>query len=318
MNYETMSEAEAIDRLENHDEAEWSQRLWDEVIEPRDVLYYLDAFGDLSLAINCQGLPKDLPDRVIEGINEWDVFNDWQGAIEETSCPICEREFYVFDWKYDYFYIDEYGNNHEFLHYLNDVGGYYWDVNQEHDVMCEHCGSDRKLQHRAEPTSSDVRVFFGESDTFSCFTHQSGVINWIVDYLDNDGATDLYNLRCDDGDLVKGHEIAASFAKGSTERDEMMKKCGYSRLHVRELDIYTPKVMMFWRCAKEVLSGWALIESGFSDTEPTHPDINFTYIIEGQYAAWVPDEYMDEFKNLLIYQTLRKANDYDQAEEYAV
>jgi len=113
MNYANLSDEEVQVRLKEHDEADWSGIDGNEVIEPRDVLYYLDAFGDLSLAINCQGLPKDLPSRVIREINQYDVLNDWCGGINEVECPVCNVEFYEFDWKHDYIYVSEYGDIHD-------------------------------------------------------------------------------------------------------------------------------------------------------------------------------------------------------------
>jgi hypothetical protein len=50
--------------------------------------------------------------------------------------------------------------------------------------------------------------------------------------------------------------------------------------------------------------------------EPTHPDLDFTYIIEGTEQAWVPKEHYDKFKAELVWQSLREANKFEQANQY--
>lgn len=317
MNYDELTRDEATNRLREHDEADWSDdRLWDEVIEPRDVLYYLDAFGDLSLAINCQGLPKDLPDKVVKEINEYDVFNGWNGSIEEHECPICDRTLYEFDFKAIYPTIDEWGDNHDYVEYLSDPAGYYWDSTGEHKMMCQACRESREFSRmRPEPTRGEVRVFYGETDEFSRFSHTSGVVRWDFEWdMDNEKATDLYNLHTkNDNELIRGQDIAAAFAEGHSSRNAMMGRLGFERVHVKELEHSVKGMRKFWRYAHEILTGWATLNG--SD-EPTHPDLPFTYLIEGQYQAWVPEKCVEKFKAELVWQSLREANDYDAAGEW--
>jgi hypothetical protein len=320
MNYNELTREEATRRLREHDEADWSDdRLWDEVIEPRDVLYWLDAFGDQSLAINCQPLPKDLPDDVVKEINEYDVLNDWQGEVRETSCPVCQTEFYEFDWKYDCLHISEYGDVHEYVEFISNPAGYYWDSTGEHHLMCQSCREPPKFSRmRPKPTSNEVRVFYGESDEFSRFSHTSGVVRWDFEWdMDYGKSTDLFNLRAkDDGELISGSQIAAAFAGGHSSRDAMMGRLGFKRIHVKEIDQSVKGIRRFWRYAKEVLESWATLDSKTMTEEPTHPDLNFTYIIEGEYQAWVPEEHAEKFEAELVYQSLKKANDYDRATQY--
>jgi len=311
MNYSELSREEAEKRLKEHDEADWSdERLWNEVIEPGDVLYWLDAFGDQSLAINCQGLPKGLPDKVIVAINEYDVFNDWNGSIEERECPMCNRTLYDFDFDSIYPVIDEYGDPHDQVEYLNDHAGWYWDATEEHDMMCQACYDHNGFHGWGEqPTSNSVRFFYGESGEFSRFSHDSGVIRW--DFLwdgDYDKSTDIWNHREEDGNFIHGYEIAAAFAKGKSSRDAMMERVGFKRIHVKEIDQKVTGMRRFWRYAKEVLSGWATLDSEFMTKQPTHPDLKFTYIIEGEYQAWVPEEHFEKFKAELVWQSLREAS----------
>lgn len=317
MSYKDLTRDEATNRLREHDEADWSDdRLWDEVIEPADVLYWLDAFGDQSLAINCQGLPKDLPDSVVKAINEYDVFNDWHGSITESSCPICETKFYEFDFDAIYPVIDEWGDNHDYIEYISDPAGYYWNAVGDEHMMCERCREPPHFSRMAvEPTKGEVRVFYGEEEMFSRFSHDSGVVRWDFEWdMDNERATDLYNLRAkDDGELISGSQIAAAFAEGHSSRDAMMARLGFERIHVKEIDQNVKGMRRFWRYAHEVLSGWGEINNG---DEPTHPDLPFTYIIEGQYQAWVPSGCFAKFRAELVWQALREASDYDRAEQY--
>jgi len=320
MNYDRLTMEEALDILRKHDEADWSNdRLWDEVIEPSDVLYWLDAFGDQSLAINCQGLPKDLPDDVVRKVDEYDVLNDWLGKVSETECPICETVFYEFDWKYDYLYVSEHGDNRNYVEYVTDPAGYFWDTSGEHRIMCQSCTQSRGFpQSWIEPSRNSVRVFYGERDKFSRFSHSSGVIRW--DFMwdeDHDTSTDLYNLRAKDNDeLVKGREIAASFAESNANRDAMMARLGFKRLYVKKIDQSVKGRRKFWRYAKETLVKWATLDSESMVNEPTHPDLDFTYIIEGEYQAWIPEEHFDKFEAELVWQSLVDACDFESADEY--
>jgi len=316
MSYKDLTTQEAAEQLRNHDEADWSGRDGNEVIEPRDVLYWLDAFGDLDLAINCQGLPKDLPDDVVRKINNWDVLNGWTGKVDKTSCPVCECLLYDFDFKHDHVLVDKWGGHEQYPEYVSDPAGYYWDTTGDHYVMCQRCRDPPNFSRMApEPTRREVRVFYGESDEYSRFTHDSGVVRWDFEWdMDDDKAIDLYNLReRDDGELISGRQIAAAFASGSSDRNAMMGRLGFERIHVKEIDQSVKGMRRFWRYAKDVLSGWAEINHG---NEPTHPDLPFTYIIEGQHQAWVASEHAEKFTAELVWQSLREASDYDAAEEW--
>lgn len=255
-----------------------------------------------------------MPDRVTEVINKYDVLNDWCGKINESNCPICERDLYVFDWKHDSLIVDEYGDHHNFPEYICDKAGYYWNAAGDEGIMCQVCHENGPFpEWRPETSSNSVRVFYGETGEFSRFSHHSGVIRWDSDY---DKSTDLWNLREDDGNLIHGYEIAAAFAKGRSQRNEMMERCGFKKVHVKELDQKINRVRSFWRFAKDVLTGWATLDSKTMTEEPTHPDLKFTYIIEGKYQAWVPKEHVEKFKAELIWQSLQEASDYDEAKEF--
>lgn len=320
MNYDELSREEATNRLREHEEADFSDdRLWDEVIEPADVLYWLDAFGDLSLAINCQGLPKDLPDDVVRKVNEYDVFNDWQGKITESSCPICGREFYEFDFDAIYPVIDEYGHNHDYIEHISDPGGHYWNATGDEHLMCESCRSPPIFSRMdPKPVSGEIRIFYGETNEFSRFSHSNGVVRWDFEWdMDYGRSTDLYNLRTRDGEeLISGPQIASAFAGGTESRNAMMQRLGFKRLHVKEMDQNPVGTRRFWRYAKDVLESWATLSVETMRDGPTHPDLPFTYIIEGQYQVWVAEENFEKFKAELVWQALRESNDYDRAEEW--
>jgi hypothetical protein len=318
MNYDNLSDEEVQVQLKNHDEANWTDRTGREVIEPRDVLYWLDAFGDLSLAINCQGLPKDLPDRVVEAVNEWDVLNDWHGSVEETTCPICNNTLYEFEFGHNCVFVDEWGDPHDYPEFISDYAGMYWDVTGEHHIMCQACREHRTFHGWQEgPTSNSVRIFYGGTDEFSRFSHLSGVIRWDFDWdYDFDNSTDIFNHREDDGNFIRGHEIAAAFAQGWSEKMEMMERIGFKKVHVEALNVEVKGVRRFWRYARDVLEGWATISQEAMKHESTHPDLNFTYIIEGRNQAWVPSDCVEKFEAELVWQSLREANKSEEAEEW--
>jgi hypothetical protein len=318
MNYDDLSDEEVQVQLRNHSEADWTGRIGNEVIEPRDVLYWLDAFGDLSLAINCQGLPKDLPVSVVKEINEYDVLNDWHGTIIERECPMCNRTLYDFDFQSIHPIIDENGDSHDHIEYIGDHSGYYWDATEQHTIMCQACHDHNDFHGwRPEPSSNSVRVFYGKEGTFSRFSHSHGIIRWDFMWdMDYEKSDDLYNLTTRNGELIEGYKIAAAFAQGWDEKMEMMERIGFEKVHVETLGVNIKGMRKFWRYAKEVLSGWATLDSDTMTNEPTHPDLPFTYIIEGQYQAWVPSEYVGKFKAELIWQSLREAHKNEQAKEW--
>lgn len=319
MKYDEISHDEAMRELEQHpDTVEMDDRLRKEIISAPDVLCWLDAFGDFSLAINCQGLPKDLPTGVIRAINEYDVFNDWNGSITESSCPICGVDFYEFDFDAIYPVIDKHGHNHEYIEHVSDPAGYYWNAVGDEHLMCQHCRDPPNFSRMApEPTTNEIRIFYGETDEFSRFSHQGGVVRWDFEWdMDYEKSTDLYNLHDYSGDRVEGTDIAKAFAGGYPSRGEMMDRLGFRRIHIKKIEQNVKGIRRFWRYAKEVLTGWAKLDSKTMTEEPTHPDLNFTYIIEGEYQAWISVEHYEKFKAELVWQSLREANDFTKAKEY--
>jgi hypothetical protein len=89
----------------------------------------------------------------------------------------------------------------------------------------------------------------------------------------------------------------------------MMRSLGFERIHVKEIEENVKGMRRFWRYAHEVLTGWAKLDSKTMTREPTHPDLKFTYLIEGQYQAWVPTEHYEKFEAELVSQALKTAND---------
>jgi hypothetical protein len=316
-NYNEISDKDARIEIMNQVGQKTYEEHQGEIISPSDVLYFLDAFGHFSLAINCQGLPKDLPDRVIEAVHEFDVYNDWMGKVTEKNCPLCSRTLYDFDFDSIKVVIDEYGDYHDRPEYVSDVAGYYWDATEEHDIICQACHEHGEFPGwQPEPSSNTVRIFYGADDEFTRFSHQCGIIRWDMMWDDSEKSTDIHNIRESSGELIKGHEIAASFAKGSMERDVRMNQIGFKKVNIKEIDQTVPGFRKFWRFAKEVLEGWATLDSKTMVKEPTHPDLDFTYIIEGTEQAWVPKEHYDKFKAELVWQSLREANKFEQANQY--
>lgn len=294
-NYSELSDQEALDRIVNHHDLNAANFTKKEIISPQDVLYWLDAFGDFSMAINLQPLPKDLPDKVYEQINKYDVLNDWLGTINEWECPLTGRGMYEFDWKHDWIYIDEYGDHHNYIEFLGDPGGHYWQADPDGvDKMVEPWMS--RSFHSLQ-SKYNVRVYFGETNEVSGFTLAETVVRWDMEHYETSRTqwTDLWSEEWDP------EELARAFALNNTR--EFFNEDWYE-ITPSEYDTSGN-----WRARHkrdDILEEWQ--RSGETDpTDPTRPDIDFTYIMKDGRSVWVPfgkqDEFIREVNDQIYFRT---------------
>lgn len=314
MNYDKLLEEDAKAILKQHDEADWSdERLWNEVIEPSKVLYFLDAFGDQSLAINCQGLPKDLPDKVVRKVNEYDVFSEWDGTIEEHTCPTCNRTLYEFGGHPTSMIIDEYGDDHtEDVVILGDPAGQWWDSNEEHRFMCAVCRWNSPYPRYQ--TEWGVKVYYGAEKEWYSFRHSDGVI--IHDSMSSDDPTESpRNIRDKDGNRVDPTEIESAFAKGGTPLDELMHDLGFVKITKEDVRVETQGLKRTTKYADEILEDWATAPYD-KDTPNTHPDFNFTYFIENGRNVYCPEEERETVLYHLEDQVLMRGGTQEQVHKH--
>ena len=264
-----------------------------------DVLYYADAFGDLEDAILLQGWDKTLPDRVHKGLLESgaDIYEAMEcHDIEAERCPCCDSDMFRFELPGGTNYthtewVDEWGNvSDDWVEYVDDIGGHIWNANREDDhapVLCGACSLD---SHRDFPIrdydSGSVRIHYGETDEISGFSVAENLVRW--DFLGYyDGMTDLFDLP--DGEhglpvaLVKRElpewleannwtEIAQQTALDEASKRSALKRRGFRQEYRR------------------IAEDWA-------EARDTHPDLDFTYVIDfatfGSPSFFVAEENKD-------------------------
>lgn len=319
MNYDNEQRL-AMNQIREHDETdlELLEQIEKYIIEPRDVLYYLNAFGDLDLAVTIHPLPKDLPKAVLEQMGKYDVLNDWQGTVNEHECPVCHSTLYEFDWMYDYIVLNEYGENEgEEIWYLNDPAGFYWDTTGEHKLMCGGCANSRSAFSRDMDSHHGVKVYYGEEDEWFPFSLQGSVVRWDGEwYMDNQNVTDRNIPTADHEDYVGMSEVAEAFALGGDDsKRELMEKLGWTHMQPIDLDVEVSGIRRAKRYAKEVLEGWGSVTDA-TEKHPTHPDFDFTYIIEDGDRIYFPESEWNTVKHHWEDQVLFEANEVEALKEH--
>lgn len=318
MDYDSLSKEEVMYRLTNHDETEWNDRLWNEVIDPADVLYYLDTFGDLTLAINCQGLPKDLPDRVIIGVHDagHDVLNDLGRDIDVHQCPICNRELYEFPSKGANVIIDEYGDDHtKWIELIGDPSGRYWDTSGEHQYMCVACYQHPRESFGLHATYNGVKVFYGDDDSWYGFRTSGTVVNhdsWGAD----DPSQSPRNLRDKNDNLVRSGEVEKAFAGSESDLNEFLNKMDWIKITPTDVRVSTPGMRRPKRYAKEIIESWAEAPYDIEGWLNSHPDMNFTYIIQNGRNIYCHKDNREDVLYHLEDQVLSNSNQIEKLKEH--
>ena len=302
IDYDRLTETEALDILKA-DFGEAEVQMWfdrNHIISAPDVLYYADAFGDLEDAILLQGWDKTLPDRVHKGLLESgaDIFEATEcHDIEAETCPSCGSDMFRFELPGGSNYthtewVDEWGNvTDDVVEYVDDVAGHIWNADREDDhtpILCGACSMDSHYDFpRRDYDSGSVRIHYGETDEVSGFSVSGNLVRW--DFLGyfGDHMTDLFDLP--DGEhglpvaLVKRELPEWLEANDWTEiaqqtaLDEVSKRSALKRRGFRE---------QYRRIAEE----WA-------ESRETHPDLDFTYVIDfatfGSPSFFVAEENRD-------------------------
>jgi hypothetical protein len=268
-----------------------------------DVLYYADAFGDLEDAILLQAFDKTLPDRVYKGLLDsgMDIYEAVNcHELEAKHCPGCdtgmwEIEISQGDGYTSHDWVDEYGNTNDWVDFVENPEGRYWNADSEDNdspVLCWACAHD--VHHDFPRTLRDkgsVVVHYGETGEVSAFSVWNGLVRWEFEGRGgrNSNWTDLWGLPGEEADFpaafATGNAVSHLNGLGWSEiaEDQVMDAFadpGGSRARRRE----------YRRLADE----WA-------EGEEAHPDLGFTYLIEnatfGNPSFWVADENREELMN---------------------
>jgi hypothetical protein len=317
MDYSRLTEEEATDILEKHDEAVWDERLWSEVISPPDVLYWLDAYGDLSLAINCQGLPKDLPSDVVKAINEYDVLNDWDGTVSREECPICNTELFDFSFGHDHRVVDKWGDHHDYLEYLGDSATRCYDTTEEHPFMCQSCSEHTEQDFGRHDGTRGVRIFYGgRSDLYYSFRCCNGIV-LRGDYTYDDDCV-ANNVRNEETDEVFDvEEIERAFAGGRDDKKKLIEGMGYTTIRYDEVDVHKKGMGRAKHDIQEILEDWTTAPYDPNTPENNHPDLPFTYIIEGDKSIYCENQHAHTLLNEIKSTFYRQDGQIEEAKKYA-
>lgn len=302
MNYQKLTDEEALDILKTEHDSKTVEHFESkgEIISPPDVLYYADAYGDLEDAILLQGWDKTLSKYVHKGLLDSGL-DIYEGVdvhdLDKEFCPCCDSEMYHFEISEpgghtSYHTISEHGDIDDFLEYVSNPDGRYWNANPDENhsaMLCPVCSRDvqRDFPRHLDENGSVV-AHYGETDEVSAFSVSGNLVKWEfqdrLGFRNSEQWTDLYPLP---GDTL---DLAESWA--TSNQTEFMQKHGWDEIafsQVKEdLDAYAS---VHRRGSKKEYR--KLAESWATEKE-THPDLDFSYLIDfsmyGTPSFWVADE----------------------------
>ncbi|UBF22669.1 hypothetical protein HRTV-25_gp88 [Halorubrum tailed virus 25] len=282
--YENMMDSVALSYLAEdfgHDEVKmWLDR--NHIISPTDVLYYADVYGDLEDAILLQSWDKSLPSRAHRGLLDsgYDIFEAVNNHdLEKERCPCCDADMWRFEIRHGEGYtqtewVDEWGNvTDDFVEFVSDVESRFWNAEPEDDhapILCPACSHDIGYDF---PTHADqsgsVRVHYGETDEISGFSVKGNLVRWDFEAYFGDEMTDLWGLP-------GGHEDGLAKALASGSLAEWLEDNNWTEIALKTAKDAAPSnisTRTFHREYKRIASEWA-------KSDETHPDLDFTYVID--------------------------------------
>ena len=295
--YSTMTETEArqdlIADFGLHDVELWEDR--NHIISYTDVLYYADAYGDLEDAILLQGWDKSLPETAHRGLLDsgLDIYEGVNCHNMETErCPSCGSDMWRFEiWCGDGHtqteWVDEHGNvTDDWVEFVSEPDGYIWNAAPEDDhapILCAACSMDSHYDFpRQADESGSVRVHFGETNEISGFSVAGNLVRFDHEWNIDAGMTDLWGLPGD----YEGLPVA--LAENSLH--EWLDEHDWTEIAQKEVkDTANPYISTrtFYREYRRIASEWA-------DSDETHPDLDFTYVIDfatfGKPSFFVAEE----------------------------
>lgn len=298
--YSTMTETEArqdlIADFGLHKVELWEDR--NHIISYTDVLYYADAYGDLEDAILLQGWDKSLPTTAHKGLlnSGYDIYEAVNCHNMETQrCPSCGSDMWAFELpggsNYTVTeYVDEHGNvTDEFVEYVSSPDGYIWNADPEEDhapVLCAACSMDSHYDFpRNADESGSVRVHYGETDEISGFSVAGNLVRFDHEWHIDAGMIDLWGLPGD----YEGLPVALA----GNSLPEWLDENGWTEIAQKTAkDAANPHIRTrtFDREYRRIASEWA-------DSDETHPDLDFTYVIDfatfGKPSFFVAEENKD-------------------------
>lgn len=332
MDYDKLTDDEALDILEEHDEAPPREEgtLWDYIEEPAEVLRWLDADGDFELAVMVQGLPPETPIEVARGLKE---ANHDQGldllehlvdlpAVEEHTCAGCGSELFEFEhnpmdssWS-DSFWISEYGDYiYDEMEFLSDPAAPpYWQADEDGPhLACDVCHIDGIVEDRYHGPAAfsgerAFRIYDGQTGLMSQYTTggQCGTVvrdDWYWDSMADDDwvpageilpepAEVIFRARDVDHDL---DDVLGHHGWTPFTADDIIE---YSTRddapeHAGLNDSYRGKKNL-----KEIITDW-------SNADEPHPSFDFPYAIDKGSEVWVHATNLIYMMDELIMDTLR-------------
>ena len=337
MDYDKLTDDEALDILRNHDDVSESDfaELEQYIEEPVSVLYWTDADGDFEQAVRIQGLPMDTPIKVARGLNDTDydllAHEVVTPEVEERTCAGCGQTLYEFEftgtpgaWT-DSFWISEWGDHmYDEMEFLSDPAAPpYWQADPDGPMIaCSVCHHDGIIDHyryglREESGEYALRGFDGKTDRLTQYT-VGGDCGTVV-------RDDWYWFSMDDRE-DKWHPLGEVFP--FDEREFMLEYCR-GRADVKAVldehdyvivdkndvvsfskqpsmpDTVTLQVNKYGRGRDgrkfdEVIEGW-------SNAQEPHPDLKFRYLIDKGSDVFVHKDNADRVRLELLEQTLSNA-----------
>jgi len=294
IDFEKLTDDDALAILKNEFEP-WLVDEWrNEIESAADVFWYTEAYADdydeadLMMAIQLQGWDKSLPEQVHQGLvdSHIDLFETSNTHdLEAGHCPSCESKMWCFTvetgrgWS-ETESVTEYGeivNHYRFVGYMD---GRVWDANHHDDdaaFLCDGCRYDLFYRH-----TSSVSVNYGDIDKVSGFDVDGDIVRWQWKYNSDDNYTDLHYIPGDATELAEAvvqnnrHEWFSKYNWESINREMLIEECEFTE---REATLSR-------RPFNDVLKEWA-------EAKETHPDIDYTYIIDEtrtDKTIWVQEE----------------------------
>lgn len=308
INYEQLTDEEALEIIKNENNDVPERDIESAV----DVFWYLEEydFTDLDDAIRLQRWDKELPKLLHRGLleskrNIQEATECHNIADNALRCPSCDDKMYQFECPTS----DGYSQT-EWVHgcgglvgdnitFVSNPDGYVWNANEKENhapILCSYCSRD--IFHKAEKAYL-TSVFLGDTDEKYEFAIIGNLVVW--DYY-NSISVDLNSLP------EGGNSLLEQMAKN--KRDEWLDENNWVAMTPDIINNKTNIVPTKYRAAKraykEIVNGWI-------DEETTHPQLDFSYIIDEQrYDAptiMCAEEHEDSLIDVLVSQIEDKIAD---------
>lgn len=299
IHYDRLTDEQALDILKQDFGPGLVNDWKHQIISAPDVLYYADAYGDLEDAILLQSWDKSLPSRVHKGLLDsgYDIYEAVNNHdLEKETCPCCGSDMWRFEIHTGHGYnqtewVDEWGNvTGDYVEFVEQVDGHIWNAGKEDDhapVLCPACSTDahrdfpRKASH-----SGSVRVHYGETDEISGFSVKGNLVRWDFEAYFGDKMTDLWGLP-------GGHEDGLAKALATKGLTDWLDEHGWTEIAEATVKEAAKPPKRGYKVGRE----YRRIAEEWAESDETHPDLDFTYVIDfatfGHPSFFVAEENED-------------------------